>query len=635
MANTRKVQIETQKGRVMLQLFGTFLGGALILNSYILEAFFAHSKDIATLCSFSGAILLGFPVIARAINSLKEGSVKMMELAALAIIASFSLQEYQTAGIVAFFMLLAEQLQSRTALGARAAIENLIRLSPQEACRINAKGKEERILISDLKIGDTIRVRPGENIPADGEVTNGHSAVRQAEITGESLPVDKAPGSEVFAGTNNLTGVLEIKVTKIGDQTTLGKVKEFILKAESTRIPLMRLIDHHVGWYTPTILMIAGLILFFSRDIYRTITALVVTCPSSLILATPTALVAALSCAARFGILIKEVGYLETATQIDAVVFDKTGTLTTGNLTVTRLAPGEQIDPSHMIELAAAVEQYSNHPIAKAVVEIAKQANIALIDAMEMKEIPGKGVKARVRQNLVLVGRESWLREENIDFSALRSSDIEAATQYSTLFIAENNKCLGWIGLEDKTKADARACTDELRKLGVRQIVMLTGDRWTVAKKVSEELGCNSVQAECLPETKLQLVEEMKEKGYKVAVVGDGVNDAPALAAGDLGIAMGAAGSDVAIGSASITLLNDRLDRLPFLIKLARKTRWIVYQNLIFGALFIIFGLTLSGFGLLTPVIGAILHNIGAFVIIFNSARLVRFGEDMQIVISE
>ncbi|HNZ67435.1 MAG TPA: HAD-IC family P-type ATPase, partial [Planctomycetota bacterium] len=242
-------------------------------------------------------------------------SVKMMELAALAIIASFSLQEYQTAGIVAFFMLLAEQLQSRTALGARAAIENLIRLSPQEACRINAKGKEERILISDLKIGDTIRVRPGENIPADGEVTNGHSAVRQAEITGESLPVDKAPGSEVFAGTNNLTGVLEIKVTKIGDQTTLGKVKEFILKAESTRIPLMRLIDHHVGWYTPTILMIAGLILFFSRDIYRTITALVVTCPSSLILATPTALVAALSCAARFGILIKEVGYLETATQ--------------------------------------------------------------------------------------------------------------------------------------------------------------------------------------------------------------------------------------------------------------------------------------------------------------------------------
>lgn len=614
----------------MLQLFGTFLGGALILNSYILQTFFNNSKDIATLCSFSGAILLGFPIIARSVKSLKTGNVKMMELAALAIIAAFSLQEYQTAGLVAFFMLLAEQLQSRTALGARAAIENLIRLAPQEACRI-IKGKEERILISALKKDDIVRVRPGENIPVDGEVIKGHSAVRQADITGESLPVDKEPGNEVFAGTNNLTGVLEIKVTKIGDQTTLGKVKEFILQAESTRLPLMRLIDHHVGWYTPTILMIAGLILFFSRDIYRTITALVVTCPSALILATPTALVAALSCAARLGILIKDVGHLETATQIDAVVFDKTGTLTTGNLTVTRLAPGLNVEPAHMLELAASVEQFSNHPIAKAVVEIAKQASISFKNAENIQEVPGKGLVATVNNKKILLGRESWLKSEKVDFSNIKSSDLEVATQYSTLFISEDGKCLGWIGLEDKTKPDARACTDTLRSLGVRQIVMLTGDRWAVAKKVSDELGCNSVQAECLPETKLHLVEEMKKQGYKVIVVGDGVNDAPALATGDLGIAMGAAGSDVAIGSASITLLNDNLDRLPFLLRLAHKTQWIIYENLILGALFIICGLTLSGFGILTPVIGAILHNVGAFVIIFNSARIVRFGEDMKV----
>jgi Cd2+/Zn2+-exporting ATPase len=628
--STRKVQIENQQGRVMIQLFGTFLGGALILNSYILQTFFNNSIDIATLCSFSGAILLGFPIIARSIKSLKTGNVKMMELAALAIIAAFSLQEYQTAGLVAFFMLLAEQLQSRTALGARAAIENLIRLAPQEACRI-IDGKEERILISELKKDDIVRVRPGENIPVDGEVIKGHSAVRQADITGESLPVDKEPGNEVFAGTNNLTGVLEIKVTKIGDQTTLGKVKEFILKAESTRLPLMRLIDHHVGWYTPTILMIAGLILFFSRDIYRTITALVVTCPSALILATPTALVAALSCAARLGILIKDVGHLETATQIDAVVFDKTGTLTTGNLTVTRLAPGVNVEPAHMLELAASVEQYSNHPIAKAVVEISKQASITFKNAENIQEVPGKGLIATINNKKIMLGRETWLRDEKVDFSDIKSSDLEVATQYSTLFISEEGKCLGWIGLEDKTKPDARACTDTLRSLGVRQIVMLTGDRWAVAKKVSDELGCNSVQAECLPETKLHLVEEMKKQGYKVIVVGDGVNDAPALATGDLGIAMGAAGSDVAIGSASITLLNDNLDRLPFLLRLAHKTQWIIYENLILGALFIICGLTLSGFGILTPVIGAILHNVGAFVIIFNSARIVRFGEDMKV----
>mgnify|MGYP000891240703 CR=1 FL=1 len=626
--NTRTIQIENQQGKVMLQLFGTFLGGALIFNSFLLQNFFSRSQDVAALCAFVGAIILGYPVIKKALISLKIGRLKMTELAALAIVASFSLKEYQTAGLVAFFMLLADQLQSRTALGARAAIEQLIRLAPQEASRINEEGKEERVLVKELQIGNNIRVRPGENIPADGEVIAGNSAVRQAEITGESLPVEKSPGSEVFAGTNNLTGALEIKVTRIGEETTLGKVRELILKAENTRIPIMRIIDRHVGWYTPTILMIAALILFFSRDINRAITALVVTCPSALILATPTALVAALSCAARLGILIKDVGYLEAACNINAIVFDKTGTLTTGNLSVTRLTPGKGIEAAHLLEVAASAEQFSNHPLARAVVDVAHKADLVLLEPVDLKEIAGKGVRTRLRQNIVLVGKESWLREEGVNFSALRPSELEGASEFSTLFVSENGKCLGWIGLEDKTREEAKECTQDLKNLGCREIVMLTGDRWAVAKKVSEELGCTNVQADCLPETKLHLVEEMKKNGYKVAVVGDGVNDAPALASGDLGVAMGAAGNDVAIGSANIALLNNNLNRLPFLIQLARKSRIIIYENLVFGIAFITTGLTLSGFGLLSPVVAAILHNLGAFVIIFNSARLVRFGED-------
>ena len=578
---------------------------------------------------FRSAIVLGIPIVVRAFYSVIGGNLKMTELAALAIFASFSLGEYQTAGLVAFFMLLADQLQSRTALGARAAIEGLIRLAPQDACKINSNGKEEKVSAKDLKIGDMIRVRPGENIPADGEVVNGHSAVRQAEITGESLPVEKAPGSDVFAGTNNITGMLEIKVTRVGEETTLGKVKELILKAENTRLPLMQLMDRHVGWYTPTIVMLAGLILFFSRDISRAITALVVTCPSALILATPTALVAALSCAARLGILIKDVGDLEVAANLNAVVFDKTGTLTTGNLEVTRLMPATGIDPAYLLEVAASAEQFSNHPIARAVTEVARKANLSLVEPSELKEIAGKGVKSRIRQNIVLVGRESWLREEGANFLTIRPEEAEGASEYSTLYVSENGKCLGWIGLEDKTREEARQCTEELKRLGCRHITMLTGDRWPVARKVSEALGCTKVYAECLPETKLKLVEEIKGAGYRVVVVGDGVNDAPALASGDLGVAMGAAGNDIAISSAPIALLNDNLDRLPFLIRLARKTRSIIHQNLIFGMLFITGGLTLSGFGLLNPIIGAVLHNVGAFVIIFNSARLVRFGEDI------
>ena len=262
-------------------------------------------------------------------------------------------------------------------------------------------------------------------------------------------------------------------------------------------------------------------------------------------------------------------------------------------------------------------------------VQIAKKANLNLVEPTDLKEIPGKGIRARVKQNLVLIGRESWLREEGVNFSALKPSDLENASQFSTLYISENGKCLGWIGLEDKAREEACQCTNDLKKLGCQNITMLTGDRWAVAKKISEELGCTNVHAECLPETKLRIVEELKNSGHKVMVVGDGVNDAPALASGNIGVAMGAAGNDIAIGSANIALLNNNLDRLPFLIKLARKTKLIINENLIFGVIFITGGLTLSGFGLLTPVIGAVLHNIGAFVIVFNSARLVRFGEEL------
>jgi Cd2+/Zn2+-exporting ATPase len=625
--------IANQEFKVMLHLFGTFLGGALILNSFILQLTMKDAAETSSLCAFLGAIVLGLPVIYYAIDSLLSGGFKMTELAAVAIIASLSLGQYQTAGLLAFFMLLAELLQSRTAIGARVAIEGLIRLAPQEACRIMSDGKEERVLVKELKAGDMVRVRPGENIPADGKVSQGFSAVNQAEITGESLPVEKWPESEVYAGTTNLTGVLEVKVLRAGEDTTLGKVKQLILKAEGTQLPIMQIIDRHVAWYTPTILMLAGLILFFSHDVNRAITALVVTCPSALILATPTALVAALSCAARLGILVKDVSHLEVAAGLTAVVFDKTGTLTTGELSVTRLTPGRNVDAVHLLETTASAEQFSNHPIAKAVLEVARRAELPLLEPREVKEIPGKGIRCRVRQNLVLVGSENWLREEGSDFSTLRADEIQNAMEYSTLYIAENGKCLGWIGLEDKTREEARKATDDLKSLGCRHVVMLTGDRWAVARKVSAELGCTDVQAECLPETKLQLVESMKKSGYQVMVVGDGVNDAPALASGDLGVAMGAAGSDIAIHSADIALLNNRLDRLPFLMRLARKTRWIINENLLFGVAFITGGLTLAGFGLLTPVVGAILHNVGAFVIIFNSARLVRFGEDIAPVV--
>jgi Cd2+/Zn2+-exporting ATPase len=391
----------------------------------------------------------------------------------------------------------------------------------------------------------------------------------------------------------------------------------------------MRLIDQHSQWYTPTMLMIVALIYFFTRDPNRAIAALVMVCPCAFILATPTAMVAGLSAAARLGILIKNLQNLETAGRVNAVVFDKTGTLTTGNLAVTRLQAAPGVQPDEVLRIAASVEHNSRHPVARAVVAIAREAKLPLADASEFEEIAGRGVRARVNGSEILIGRESWLAERGVDLSPLGAPDLRPPDNLSVLFVARDRRGLGWLGLEDTPRPEAMQATAELRQLGIRRIIMLTGDKAVVARKVAAELGCTDFQAECLPQAKLSTVQQLRNGGYFVAVVGDGVNDAPALAAGDIGVAMGAAGSDVAINSATIALMNNDLRRLPFLIRLSAKTRSLVLQNLAFGLVFMVGGLTLAGFGWMTPIIAALLHNISSFIVIFNSARLVRMGEEL------
>jgi len=473
-------------------------------------------------------------------------------------------------------------------------------------------------------------VRPGDNIPADGTVVTGESSINQATITGESLPVDKAIGDDVFSGTTNLTGALDIEVTKAGADTTLGRVQSLILEAEKTRIPLMRLIDQYAGWYTPTIIMLAGVVLFFTHDLNRTIAMLVVACPCALILATPTAMVAALSCAARLGILIKNVADLEHARNLTAAVFDKTGTLTTGLLSVTRMKPAPGVDGAELLHAAASAEMLSKHPAAKAVVQVAKQARLTLARPSTFEEVSGRGVIASVDGHEVRVGRSKWLAEQGQDMSLLDHPDFQEEDDLSMLYVTRSGKCIGWIGLEDKTRPDARAAIDALRELGIKQLIMVTGDRWSVARRVASEMGCTDVQAEVLPAQKLQLVRQLKAQGHRTIVIGDGVNDAPALVAGDLGIAMGAAGSDVAINSASIALMNNDLNRLPFLIKLSRQSTMVIWQNLIFGICFIVSLEVLAVMGMLEAMLAAFLHTVSSAIVIFNSARLVRFGENLE-----
>jgi Zn2+/Cd2+-exporting ATPase len=611
------------------QLLRTLAGLVLVINSFLLEWLFASGGAVAATSAMLGAGVLGFPILWVAFKDLKTGALNTNALVALAVIALFASAHYQEAGIVSFFMLLGQIIETRTAAGALASIHSLIKLTPTKARRVTGP-EEHEVAVQELGVGDLIRVRPGDNVAADGVIVSGQGSLNQANITGESLPVDKQPGDEVFAGTVNLTGVLEIRVARAGQDTTLGRVRDLILAAEQTKLPITRIIDEYMSFYTPLVLAIGALVWTFTHDLGRVVSVFIVSCPCAFVLATPTAIVAALSAAARLGILIKNAGDLELAAKLDAFVFDKTGTLTTGKLAVSRLQPLGETTPAELLRLAASAEQFSNHPTAKALVQLAAEAGVPLLHPEEFHEAAGRGVQARLNGAPVMIGRARWLEENGVAGNFLNSVDLDEAAGWSLIFVARNQQCIGWVGLEDQTRAEAKESLEELKVNGVRRVAMVSGDRQPVVNRVALEIGCEEAVGDCLPQNKVEFVRQLHAKGYRVAVVGDGVNDAPALAAGDLGIAMGAAGSEVAIHSATIALMNNDLRRLPFLLQLSRATRAIINQNFLVGIAFVLGGITLGALNLITPVVAAAFHVTGSLLVVFNSFRLMRLGEEFE-----
>ena len=639
MADTylKEVAAESEAGQASSRVVLVLLGGVLLLAAMLANWLFSDVQTVPgeSAGNFYGAVLgaiaallLGAPLVVQAARDLWNGRTQMNELAALAVVAAFVSELYLTSGAIAFFMVLSNLIETRTALGARRTIERLLRLTPTRAIKVNEDGSESEIEARDLRPGDIVRVRPGDNLPGDGTVVRGFSTVNQANITGESVPVDKAEGEEVFGGTTNMTGALDVRITHAGKDTTLGRVQDLVLHAEHTKTDTQRLADRYAAYHTPVVLMIAVIVLLFTNDMERAIALLVIACPSSIILATPTAMVAALSAAARLGILIKNVSVLERARNLSAVVLDKTGTLTTGKLSVTRLGPVDGVTAADLLGAALAVEQNSNHPAAKAVVEVAQRARVAGQQVTDFEEVGGRGVRGQLGDEQVLVGRATWLGDFGINTDT--AEDNMPPDGFSLLYVARGGRMLGWIGLEDKVRPDAAAAVDALKAGGVRQVVMVSGDRWSVANRVAAETHCTDVQAEVLPADKLKVVEGLKRRGHVVAVVGDGVNDAPALAAGDLSVAMGAAGSDVAISSAAVALMNNKLDRIPFLQRLSKNAGTVIMQGIGISVGFIVIFGALSAAGLIPPVLAAVLHAVSSVVVIFNSARLVRQGEEMD-----
>ncbi len=620
----------TAHPRGMVKLGVVILGGIFIINSFLLQVFFQELDFAAEISSFVGAIILAIPIMVTAIKDLYKGTFYMNELVALAVLAAFSGGEFREAGIISFFLLLTIIIESRTASGAQRSIEELIKLTPTNANKL-VDGNEIEVNVLDLKLDDIIRVKPGENFPIDGVIIDGLTTVNQASITGESIPADKKIGDDVFAGTQNMTGSIEVKVTKLGRDTTLSKVKDMIIDAEETKTPVVRIIDKYSTYYTPVIFMLAAVTWGVFGEMSRVITLLVIACPCAIVLATPSAVVASIAAAARLGILIKNVRDLERASKIKSFVFDKTGTLTKGILSVGRLMPAEGIEPAELLLSAASIEKHSNHPTAKALLKLAQSAEINLLDISDFEEIPGKGVTAILNGDEYSIGRAAWLESLGLDISTTEMPSKEnEGSSMSIVYVAKNSIVTGWIGFSDTVRKESFAMIADLKALGIQQCSLVTGDRESVANKVGNLLKVDEIVSECLPEDKVAFVEKQKEN-YLVAVVGDGVNDAPALASGDLGIAMGAIGSDVAINSASIALMTNNLNRIPLLIQLSKKSVNIINQNLIAGLLFVIIGIILSVFGIMNPILGAMLHSVSTLLILFNSARLVRMGEEYTV----
>ncbi len=626
------------EGRIDATIIATVLGGMLLIAAMVAMWMFdtpAHGQFLAMFAS----VLLGAPIVVDAVQSLISGRHKhhddeedvlgqgshMEELVALAIVAAFANGDYIECGMVAFFMLIASAIEHRTAAGALKAIEGLIRLTPTRAMLINEEGESE-VDAAGLKPGDRVLVLPGDNVPGDGVIVAGASALDEANITGESLPVEKQIGDEVFAGTINETGRLEVEISRAGEDSTLGKVQSLILDAAQSKPAAIRELEKYASFYSPAVIMISAILWLFTRDLEASISLLLIACPCAILLCGPTAIVAGLSAAYRLGVMIKSVGDMEVVRRVTAIVFDKTGTLTTGKLEVTRMKPAEGVSPAELLKLAVSLEANSRHPVARAVVAVAQKAKVSPAEVGEFQETAGRGVTGLVEGVRVVVGRESWLKEQQVDMAGVDTAEAEGM---SLLMVAKDGRCIGWLGLTDTLRPAAAAAMQDLEDKGVKTRVMITGDRWSPARRVAQQLNLTDVQAEALPGDKLELVEALKDAGHTVAVIGDGVNDGPALAAGHVSIAMGAAGSDVAINAASIALMNNQLDRIPFLIRLSGETVKVIRQNLAGVMVYIIVMLSLLAAGYMTPIFAAIMHGFSSMGVIFNSARLVRRGEDL------
>ncbi len=597
--------------REILSLSGAlvFLGAGLIYGKL-----FPDQDIVQAIIYFAGILIIGLPVLATALGGLisKNMQSAMEILVSIAMIVSALDGQFVLAILIPVILTFVHFLEEKSIMGGRDAIDGLRKMQSETAILLQ-EGKETEINARMLKCGDIIVIKPGMALPVDGEVISGVSSIDQKSLTGESIPKTAMVKDSVFAGTVNIDGSIQVKVTKEYSDTSFQKIVKLLEEAEYITIPETKIVDKFMFYYIPLTLVVAVLVWLFSQDISRAIAILVVSCPCGHMLISSAPMIAVLSNASQKGILIKNSAFLQHLAETDCVIFDKTGTITNGTLEADSYYLDHAADFEELIRTAACVAYGSLHPISKSIIALCEENHEKW---PEIKEHIGRGIEGRKDGEEIYLGSYSWICSLGYDIPG-KYEDVGTCD-----WLVKNGQVLGCIIFKDTPREEAAPIISELKEIGVAKICLLTGDRFSSAKKIKEQVGIDDMQCELLPQQKLEHVEN-EMKSHIVTVVGDGINDALALSKAHVGIAMGAMGSDTAIQSADIALMNNNLANIPYAIKLARKTKGIIYQNIIMAFSISLIMIFLAGTGIVPPIIGAFLHNVGAFTVLINSGRLI------------
>lgn len=585
--------------------------------------------------SWGAVIISGLPLVYLAlIRLIREKWVSSALLITIAMVASLLIGELFAAGEVAWIMALGALLEDWTVERAKKGLKNLIDLTPQTARRVSDDGSETIVPIEEVSLQDRLRILPGEVVPVDGEIVEGTSSIDQSIMTGESLPIDKSIGDDVYCGTMNMYGAIDILATSLGENSSLQKLIDLVKEADKNQAPTQRIADKWATWLVPIALAIAIAAWLVTGDIVRGVTVLVVFCPCALILATPTAIMGAIGQATKHGVLIKSGEALEKLGGLNTIAFDKTGTLTYGNLAVSDvISLDDDYTSEDVLLMTASAEKRSEHPLAKAIIENVENKSIKIEEAHDFEMIPGKGIKACNSYGEIVCGNQKYMSELNIEESENLQSTLDTLRYEgkASIIVGLNGRTVGVIGLSDMIREDAGDMIEALHKLDT-ETILLTGDHKETADYFASKVGIKDVRGELLPEDKLTAIKDIKKSGRQVCMIGDGVNDAPALKASDVSVAMGTMGSDVAIDAADVALLGDDIGKIPYLKRLSNSTLFTIRFNIALSMCINAVAIVCSVLGLLNPVTGAIVHNAGSCLVVLNAALLYdrKFDEEIK-----